>query len=135
MLASLNHPGIATIHGIEESQGVRALVLELVEGGTLADRVIGGRALPVDEILAMARQMADALDAAHERGIVHRDLKPSNVGLTPAGDVKVLDFGVAKTTATQVVGSRRRIGRLGHDRRNGTRGHPCRTCAWHCRHT
>jgi serine/threonine protein kinase len=97
VLASLNHPGIATIYGIEESNGVRALVLELIEGGTLADRVGLGRTLPVDEAIAVARQMADALDAAHERGIVHRDLKPSNVGLTPAGVVKVLDFGVAKT--------------------------------------
>ena len=102
VLASLNHPGIATIHGLEESQGVRALVLELVEGGTLADRIVGGRALPVDETLVLLRQMVDALDAAHERGIVHRDLKPSNVGVTSAGVVKVLDFGVAKTTSTQV---------------------------------
>ena len=97
VLASLNHPGIATIYGIEESDGVRALVLELIEGGTLADRAGLGRTLSVDEAVSVARQMADALDAAHERGIVHRDLKPSNIGLTPAGVVKVLDFGVAKT--------------------------------------
>jgi serine/threonine protein kinase len=102
VLASLNHPGIATIHGIEECDGVRALVLEFVEGGTLADRLLASRTLPVDETLEIARQIADALDAAHERGIVHRDLKPSNVGLTPAGVVKVLDFGVAKTQATQL---------------------------------
>jgi eukaryotic-like serine/threonine-protein kinase len=102
LLASLNHPSIATIHGIEESEGNRALVLELVEGGTLADRIVGTRTgsqgLSNDEIVVMARQIADALDAAHERGIVHRDLKPSNVGLTRTGLVKVLDFGVAKTT-------------------------------------
>jgi serine/threonine protein kinase/sugar lactone lactonase YvrE len=105
-LASLNHPAIATIHGIEESEGVRALVLELVEGGTLADRLVGprtaGRGLSADEIVEIARQIADALDAAHERGIVHRDLKPSNVGLTRSGMVKVLDFGIAKTTAIDI---------------------------------
>jgi serine/threonine protein kinase len=101
-LASLNHPGIATIYGIEECDGVRALVLEFVEGGTLADRLMAKRSLPVDEALDIARQIADALDAAHERGIVHRDLKPSNVGLTSTGIVKVLDFGVAKTQSTQV---------------------------------
>ena len=84
VLASLNHPGIAAIHGIEECDGVRALVLEFVEGGTLADRLHVKRTLPVDETLDLARQIADALDAAHERGIVHRDLKPSNVGLTSA---------------------------------------------------
>jgi serine/threonine protein kinase/WD40 repeat protein len=102
VLASLNHPGIATIHGIEECDGVRALVLEFVEGGTLADRLLANRTLPADETIDIARQIADAFDAAHERGIVHRDLKPSNVGLTPAGIVKVLDFGVAKTQATQL---------------------------------
>ena len=102
MLASLSHPGIAAIYGIEESHGVRALVLELVDGGTLADRlalhtVAGGPALPIDDVLAIARQIADALDAAHERGIVHRDLKPANVGITRSGTVKLLDFGLAKT--------------------------------------
>ena len=106
VLASLNHPSIATIHGIEDSDGLRALVLELVEGGTLADRLVGprsaGRGLSTDDIVAIARQIADALDAAHERGVVHRDLKPSNVGLTRSGMVKVLDFGIAKTTAIDV---------------------------------
>ena len=107
MLASLNHPGIATIHGIEESQEALACSCSsLVEGGTLADRIIAARALPIDETLAMARQIADALDAAHERGIVYCDLKPSNVAVTSAGVVKVLDFGIAKTTSTQVSAAR-----------------------------
>ena len=94
-LASLNHSNIATIHGIEEHDGIRALVLELVEGDTLADRIVAGPiALP--EAVAIARQIANALDAAHEKGIVHRDLKPANIKITPAGVVKVLDFGLAK---------------------------------------
>ena len=95
VLASLNHPHIGTIHGLEESEGVRALVLELVEGETLADRVLN-RALAIPDALALARQVADALEAAHEKGIVHRDLKPSNIKITPDGVVKVLDFGLAK---------------------------------------
>ncbi|HEV2063125.1 MAG TPA: protein kinase, partial [Thermoanaerobaculia bacterium] len=95
VLASLNHPHIAAIYGLEESGGVEALVLELVEGQTLAERLARG-ALPVDEALEIARQIADALEAAHEKGIVHRDLKPANVKLTPQGKVKVLDFGLAK---------------------------------------
>ena len=102
VLASLNHPGIAAIHGIEECDGLRALVLEFVEGGTLADRLLAKRTLPVDETIEITRQIAEALDVAHERGIVHRDLKPSNVGLTSNGTVKVLDFGVAKTQPTQL---------------------------------
>jgi serine/threonine protein kinase/sugar lactone lactonase YvrE len=108
VLASLNHPGIAAIHGIEESQGALALILELVEGGTLADRLAdhaaGRRQLSIEEALTIARQIADALDAAHERGIVHRDFKPANVGLTVDGAVKLLDFGVAKTERTAVPG-------------------------------
>jgi serine/threonine-protein kinase len=100
VLASLNHPNIAAIHGLEESPGeaghqVRALVLELVEGETLADRLVSG-ALPLDEVLSIARQIADALEAAHEQGIVHRDLKPANIKVRPDGTVKVLDFGLAK---------------------------------------
>ena len=95
VLASLNHPNIAHIHGLEESGGARALVLELVEGETLAERIANGP-IPVDEALGIARQIADALEAAHEKGIVHRDLKPANVKLTPEGKVKVLDFGLAK---------------------------------------
>jgi Tol biopolymer transport system component len=97
-LASLNHPNIATIHGVEESDGVKALVLELVPGDTLADRIAPTRrpGLAIHEVLAIARQIADALDAAHEKGIVHRDLKPANIKITPEGLVKVLDFGLAK---------------------------------------
>jgi serine/threonine-protein kinase len=101
VLASLNHPQIAAIYGLVESSGVEALVLELVEGETLAERIAQGP-LPVDEALEVARQIADALEAAHERGIVHRDLKPANVKLTPAGKVKVLDFGLAKAMAGDV---------------------------------
>jgi serine/threonine-protein kinase len=95
VLASLNHPHIATIHGIEDSDGVRALVMELVEGTTVADRLTSG-AMPIKEALVVARQIAEALDAAHGKGIVHRDLKPSNIKITPTGLVKVLDFGLAK---------------------------------------
>ena len=120
VLASLNHPHVGAIYGLEESEGIRALVLELVAGDTLAERIAraAGRAgregrgpgsarstrregsegsgLPMDQALQMARQIADALDAAHEKGIVHRDLKPANIKITPAGVVKVLDFGLAK---------------------------------------
>ena len=94
-LASLNHPNIAHIHGLEESNGVRALVMELVEGEDLAQRIARG-AIPVDEALPIAKQMADALEAAHEQGIIHRDLKPANIKVRPDGTVKVLDFGLAK---------------------------------------
>ncbi|HKY33553.1 MAG TPA: protein kinase [Candidatus Polarisedimenticolia bacterium] len=95
ILASLNHPGIAAIHGLEEAGGVRALVMELVEGPTLADHLARG-ALACDEALPIARQIADALEYAHERSVVHRDLKPANVKVRPDGAVKVLDFGLAK---------------------------------------
>ena len=95
VLASLNHPNISIIHGLEESGEVLALVLELVEGDTLADRITQG-AIPVDESLRLALQIAEALEAAHEKGIIHRDLKPANVKVTPDGKVKVLDFGLAK---------------------------------------
>ena len=95
VLAALNHPHIAAIHGVEQADGIRALVLELVPGETLAERIAAGP-IPVDEALAIARQIADALEAAHARGIVHRDLKPANVKITPDGGVKVLDFGLAK---------------------------------------
>jgi Tol biopolymer transport system component len=102
VLASLNHPNIAAIYGLEDSNGVRALVLELVDGPTLADRIAEG-AIPLDEALPIARQMAVALEAAHEQGIVHRDLKPANIKLRPDGTVKVLDFGLAKALAPAVV--------------------------------
>ena len=95
VLASLNHPHIAAIYGLEKAGNFEALVLELVEGETLAERIAQGP-VPVDEALAVARQIADALEAAHEKGIVHRDLKPANVKITPEGKVKVLDFGLAK---------------------------------------
>ena len=95
VLASLNHPNIATIYGVEQSSGIRGIVMELVEGETLAERLAGTARLAVAEVLAVARQVADALDAAHEKGIVHRDLKPSNIKITPQGIVKVLDFGLA----------------------------------------
>ncbi len=95
MLASLSHPNIGTIHGIEEQAGEIALVLELVEGPTLADRLKAGP-LPTDSAIAMARQIAEALEAAHERGIIHRDLKPANIKIATSGKVTVLDFGIAK---------------------------------------
>jgi len=95
VLASLNHPNIAAIYGLEESNGTQALVLELVDGPTLADRIARGP-LALDEALTIARQIADALEAAHEKGIIHRDLKPANIKITGNGVVKVLDFGLAK---------------------------------------
>ena len=106
MLASLNHPNIAAIYGFEETDGVLALVLELVEGPTLADRIAQGP-LPLDEALPIARQIADALECAHAQGIVHRDLKPANIKVQPDGTVKVLDFGLAKA----LTGERRRLRR------------------------
>jgi eukaryotic-like serine/threonine-protein kinase len=96
VLASLNHPNIATIHGLEETAATRALVMELVEGQTLAEIVGARRAVPLQDALPIAKQIADALEYAHERGIIHRDLKPANVKVTPEGTVKVLDFGLAK---------------------------------------
>ncbi len=97
-LASLNHPNIAAIHGLEESNGVRALVMELVDGEDLSQR-IAREAIPLDEALPIARQIAQALEAAHEQGIIHRDLKPANIKLRADGTVKVLDFGLARAGA------------------------------------
>src|SRR5262249_26517382 len=102
VLASLNHPNIGAIYDLEETGETRFLVLELVEGETLAERTQRGP-IPVEEALDIARHIADALEAAHEKGVVHRDLKPGNVKVTPEGKVKVLDFGLAKAMeATRV---------------------------------
>jgi serine/threonine protein kinase len=95
MLASLNHPNIAAIYGLEESGGLTALVMELVEGDDLSQRIARG-AMPLDEALPIAKQIAEALETAHERGIIHRDLKPANIKVRADGAVKVLDFGLAK---------------------------------------
>src|SRR5262245_14060802 len=95
LLASLNHPNIAHVHGFEEANGTRAIAMELVEGEDLAQRLSRGL-LPVPEALAIAKQIADALEAAHDLGIVHRDLKPANIKVRDDGTVKVLDFGLAK---------------------------------------
>ncbi len=103
VLASLNHPNIATIHGLEDSAGVRALVMELVEGPTLAERIAGGP-LPLEEALQFAKQIAEALEYAHEKGIIHRDLKPANVKITSDGKAKVLDFGLAKALSDDASG-------------------------------
>ena len=112
LLASLNHPNIAAIHGFEEGTDVGAafsrlggaLILELVEGETLADRITRG-AIPLDEALPIARQIADALEAAHDQGVIHRDLKPANIKVRPDGTVKVLDFGLAKAMEPAVFGA------------------------------
>ena len=97
-LASLNHPHIAGIYGLEESGGVTALVMEMVEGEDLSQRIARG-AIPLDEALPIAKQIADALEVAHEQGIIHRDLKPANIKVRADGTVKVLDFGLAKAAA------------------------------------
>ena len=99
VLASLNHPNVAAIHGLEEREGTRALVLELVEGPTLADRIAQGP-IAIDEALPIAKQIAEALEAAHEAGVIHRDLKPANSKVSGDGTVKVLDFGLAKALDT-----------------------------------
>src|SRR5262250_1131678 len=95
VLASLNHPNIAHIYGLEESDKTRCIVMELVEGETLQERIKRGP-IPIDEALPIGKQIAEALEAAHEKGVIHRDLKPANVKITPDGRVKVLDFGLAK---------------------------------------
>ncbi len=98
LLASLNHPNIATIHDLEVSDGVHFLVLEFVPGETLAERIKRGP-IPVDEALPLFKQIAEGLEAAHEKGVIHRDLKPANVKVTPDGGIKILDFGLAKAMA------------------------------------
>jgi serine/threonine protein kinase/Tol biopolymer transport system component len=105
MLAALNHPNIATIYGLEQSNGTNYLVMELVSGETLAERVKRDGAVPIEEALAICKQIAEALEAAHEKGIIHRDLKPANVKVTPEGKVKVLDFGLAKAFEGDAVSS------------------------------
>ena len=102
VLASLNHPNIAAIYGLENGEGVKALVMELVEGEDLAERLARGFT-PLDEALPIAKQIAEALEAAHEQGIIHRDLKPANIRVRSDGTVKVLDFGLAK--AVEPVGA------------------------------
>ena len=98
LLASLNHPNIAAIHELEESDGVHFLALEYVPGETLAERIKRGP-IPIDEALPLFKQIAEGLEAAHEKGVIHRDLKPANIKVTPEGKVKVLDFGLAKAMA------------------------------------
>ncbi len=102
VLASLNHPNIAAIYGLEESNSVRALVLELVDGPTLAERIAQGP-IPIEEALPIAKQICNGLEYAHERAIIHRDLKPANVKITPEGSVKLLDFGLAKALEGEAV--------------------------------
>ena len=101
LLASLSHPNIAAVYGLEDSSGVRALVMELVEGPTLAERIAAGP-IPLEEAMGIARQIGEALEAAHDKGVIHRDLKPANIKLTPEGKVKVLDFGLAKAFDAEV---------------------------------
>jgi serine/threonine protein kinase len=103
LLATLNHPNIGAVHGFEEAKGLRFLVLELVEGETLQARLDKG-ALPMEEALETCRQVAEGLEAAHERGVVHRDLKPGNIMVTPEGKVKILDFGLAKAYTGESTG-------------------------------
>ena len=101
VLASLNHPNIATLHGPEDSGSVPALVMELVEGNTLAER-IAAAPIPLEEAVPIALQMIEALDYAHDHSVIHRDLKPANVKITPDGRVKVLDFGLPKALTDEV---------------------------------
>src|SRR5437016_8508234 len=105
VIATLNHPHIAAIYGLERTASTTALVMELVEGPTLADRIAQG-AIPIDEALPIAKQIAEALEAAHEQGIIHRDLKPANIKVRGDDTVKVLDFGLAKAMEPAAASSR-----------------------------
>jgi eukaryotic-like serine/threonine-protein kinase len=125
-LASLNHPHIASVHGFEESGGLHALVMELVEGPTLAERIAQG-AMPIEEAVQVAMQIADALEAAHEQGIIHRDLKPANIKVRDDGTVKVLDFGLAKLTGTGGTGGASTTGATGELSRSPTITTPAMT--------
>ena len=98
LLASLNHPNIAHLYGLEDAGAVHALVMELVDGATLAERIAQGP-MALEEAVVLAKQIADGLEYAHERGIIHRDLKPANIKVTPDGQAKILDFGLAKALA------------------------------------
>jgi Tol biopolymer transport system component len=117
-LAALNHPHIGAIYGVEESGDVAALVLELVDGPTLSERLAAGP-LPFDEVISIARQLADGLEAAHDRGIVHRDLKPANIKITPEGNVKILDFGLAKAAGAPAHAASLQLSGSGHATRVG----------------
>ena len=123
-LAALNHPNIGAIYGIEDSQPVHALVMELVEGDDLSVLIARGP-LPLDEVLTIARQIAEALEAAHDHGIIHRDLKPANIKVRPDGTVKVLDFGLAKAL-DPAAGSSVSADELANtlDARDASRPHP-----------
>jgi serine/threonine protein kinase len=113
VLASLNHPHIAALHGMEVAGDRHFLIMELVEGETLADRLWHGP-IPVEAALQIAIQIADALEAAHKKGVVHRDLKPANLKITPDDRVKVLDFGLAKATEREIIATKRLSAFSGH---------------------
>ena len=108
VLASLNHPSIAQVFGVEMNGDAPVIVMELVEGATLADRIARGP-VPLDDTIAIALQICDGLEAAHERNIVHRDLKPANIKIRPDGTIKILDFGIARVLASETHGRYREL--------------------------
>ena len=131
VLASLNHPNIAGIYGLEEADGITALVMELVEGDDLSQRIARG-AIPFDEALPIAKQIAEALEAAHEQGIIHRDLKPANIKVRADGTVKVLDFGLAKAMEPAAGSSPEQVDVAHHhDARDDAGGDDPRHCRVH----